>query len=330
MGKPTYFFILIITILLLTLNPTDSLAKGMAGSYIISGVAVTKRGDTLRNEQLLMYFKDKVDTLNTDWNGYYQATISWETPCPSGLKPSQINHLTKELNPKYIYFSFKNNKTKIKNEWKHFIHEGFNNQENQMKNKNLIFSIIAPFQNENIFIKLPNTYFIYAGYDNIIKVSFNKKSVKKLFLNCDNCDTIKPYRINDNEWIIRGVKVGKLNIKAKNHKEEVVALETFYVLPPPEPDVLLDGKGAESLIVKIPSQIELKVPPSIPLRITYGILKWQAKVDGQIFSGIGKYFNKEFIDYISAKRSGTILFKINYNDSFRKNEVIEIFQYSFE
>ncbi len=330
MGKPTYYFILIITILLLTLNPTDSLAKGMAGSYIISGVAMTKRGDTLRNEQLLMYFKDKVDTLNTDWNGYYQATISWETPCPSGLKLSQIKRLTKEINPKYIYFSFKNNKIKVRNDWENYMYEVSNNPDNQDKKENLIFPIIAPFQNENIFVKLPNTYFIYAGYDNIIKVSFNKKSVKNLILKCDNCDTIKPSRVNKNEWIIRGIKVGELNIKVKNEKGEEVARETFYVLPPPDPDVLLDGKSAASLIDKIPSQIELKMPSSIPLILTFMTISWEAKVDGTTFSGTGKHFNKDFIDYITAKRSGTIHFKINYRDPFREDEVFEIFQYSFE
>lgn len=330
MRKTINYIILIITIILLTINPMDGFAKGLSGSYTLSGVAMTKRGDTLRNERLLMSFNDKTDTLFTDWNGHYQVIIPYGTACPSNVKRYQLSRLTRKMNPKYISFSFNKNSVKVKNEWRRFLHANSSNPEDNVKKTNLIFPLIASSQNENIFVKLPNTYFIYAGYDNILKVSFNKKSVKNLSLECDNCDTIKPYYIYENEWIIRGVKLGELNIKVNNKKGEEVAQETFYVLPPPEPVVSLNDNSAASLIVKTPTQIALKMPPSIPLRVTFMTLKWEAKIDGKTFSGTGKYLNKDFIDYVTTKKSGTIRFKINYNDPFRENEVIEIFQYSFE
>lgn len=124
---------------MLTVKPIDSFAKGKAGSYILTGLSLSKTGDTLKNQQILMYFKDTVDTLQTDSKGYYKTKIQWATACPSGVTPWQRMRATKKYNPKYIFFSFKDTKIKIENDWKSFVSADFNNPDSQTKKENLIF-----------------------------------------------------------------------------------------------------------------------------------------------------------------------------------------------
>jgi hypothetical protein len=137
--KQRTFYILTITFALLTIKPTDSFAKGKAGSYILTGLAISRTGDTLKSQQILMYFKDKVDTLQTDSKGYYKTTIHWATACPSGVTPWQRRRATKKNNPKYIFFAFRETKIKIKNEWKSFVSADFNNPDSRTKKENLVF-----------------------------------------------------------------------------------------------------------------------------------------------------------------------------------------------
>lgn len=139
MKQTTFYYFLITTLVLLTIKPIDSFAEGRAGSYILTGLALSQTGDTLKNQIILMYFKDKVDTLQTDSNGYYKTKINWATACPSGVTPWQSRRATKKYNPKYIFFSFKDIKIKIKNDWKNFLSADFNKPDSQTKKENLIF-----------------------------------------------------------------------------------------------------------------------------------------------------------------------------------------------
>lgn len=136
--KPTPLYIFILTVLL-TVTTLDCFAKGKSGSYILTGLALSKTGDTLKNQQILMYFKDTVDTLQTDSNGYYKTKILWTTACPSGITPWQRRRAVKKHNPKYIFFSFKGTKIKIKNDWRSFVSSDFNNPDSHPKKENLIF-----------------------------------------------------------------------------------------------------------------------------------------------------------------------------------------------
>lgn len=132
-----YFFIT--SLVLLTVNPSSNFAKGNGGTYILTGLALSKTGDTLKNQVILMHFKDKVDTLQTDAQGYYKTRIKWSTACPSGMNGWQRIRATKKNNPKYILFSFNDIKIKVKNDWKFFLTVDRNIPEAEVKNENLIF-----------------------------------------------------------------------------------------------------------------------------------------------------------------------------------------------
>jgi hypothetical protein len=124
---------------LLLLKPTSSSAKGRSGTYILTGFVLSKSGDTLKNQPIVIYFKDKTDTLLTDSQGYYKTKISWSTACPSGVTPWQRRRATKKYNPKYIFFSFQNKMFKIKNDWKSFVSADSNDPDSRRRKVNLVF-----------------------------------------------------------------------------------------------------------------------------------------------------------------------------------------------
>lgn len=126
-------------LVILTINPIDSIAKGKSGHYFLTGLAISKSGDTLKNQPIIIYFKDNVDTLLTDSNGYYKVKIQWATACPSGVTPWQRRQATKKHNPKKIYFSYRDKKINIKNDWKRFVSADFSNLDSLTKTENLIF-----------------------------------------------------------------------------------------------------------------------------------------------------------------------------------------------
>ena len=138
MIKRNLYYILMSTIVLLIADPNESYSKGRSGTYLLKGFALSQTGDTLKNHKLVMYWKDKVDTLITDSKGYYETKIHWATACPSGSTFVQTRRVTKRYNPKYIYFSSIEVKIKIKNDWERFAYEDHNSG-NHMKEKNLIF-----------------------------------------------------------------------------------------------------------------------------------------------------------------------------------------------
>ena len=71
-------------------------------------------------------------------------------------------------------------------------------------------------QKENIIINTPEIEVIYVGFDNLIKISFNEKKINNIQLECEDCDTIRPIDITNNEWVIRVDKVVPITIKVLN------------------------------------------------------------------------------------------------------------------
>ena len=132
-------YILIAFFVILTIKPLESFAKGREGSYILTGFAISKAGDTLKNQQIIMSFKDVVQTLQTDSDGYYKTKVQWATACSSGKTFWQRRRANKKFNPKYIFFSFKDEKIKVKNDWKKFVSTDFNDPDRLTKRKDLTF-----------------------------------------------------------------------------------------------------------------------------------------------------------------------------------------------
>lgn len=105
----------------------------------MTGVALSENGDTLRNEKLAIDINGKIDTITTNSRGIYSTEIRWSTICPSGITLWKRSRLTKKYNPKYIYFTYKNTKIKIKNNWKNYISTNYPNSLENTKNEKLQF-----------------------------------------------------------------------------------------------------------------------------------------------------------------------------------------------
>ncbi len=136
--KPTIVYIIILTILFIV-KPLYTFALGKSGTYILTGLAISNNCDTLKNQKTLMFFRDQVDTIKTDSKGYYKIEIHWAIACTSGMTNRRSRRLTKKYNSEFIFFSFKDSRIKIKNEWESFISADFNDPNSSTKKEDLIF-----------------------------------------------------------------------------------------------------------------------------------------------------------------------------------------------
>lgn len=168
------------------------------------------------------------------------------------------------------------------------------------------------------------------GYDNIIKISFNKKRVRKISLECKSCELLEPLNNGKNEWLLRVSKIEPVNILVKNRRGKEIGNKRFIVLPPPEPLVHLDSTNAQFILKEIPNKITLELPSYIPLKAGYQVRKWTAEIDDQIFEGRGGLITKELANYIRLTNAGIIIFNINYRSANEENKIKEIFQYTLE
>ena len=194
----------------------------------------------------------------------------------------------------------------------------------------LFISFLTFSQKENINVTLPNSYIIYAGYDNVIKITFSKKRINGIFLECENCEVIKLLNSKNNEWLLRVSQSKLALIIVKNRSGKEIGRKVFSVLPPPEPVVMLDSNNAQLPLIDIPTKIALVMPKHVPLNASFHVRSWIAVVDKETFEGNGSHFTADLTNYIKTKKSGTLIFRIKYISAFGESEITEIFQYSFE
>ena len=194
----------------------------------------------------------------------------------------------------------------------------------------ILFSFSGIAQEDKAIVSLPKSYAIYVGYDNIVKISFNKRRVRKISLECESCEFIKPLNKDKNEWLLRVSEIKPVNIIVKNRRGKEIGSKSFIVLPPPKPVVHLDSLNAQFIVNDIPKRIKLKLPLSIPLNAGYQVRQWTAKIDNKIFKGKGSFITDEVVEYLKKSKTGTIVFNIFYRSAFEENEIKEIFQYSVE
>lgn len=194
----------------------------------------------------------------------------------------------------------------------------------------LFISFLTFSQKENLNITLPNSGIIYAGYDNVIKITFNKKPINGISLEGENCLLIKLDNSKKNEWVLRSSQGKTAIIIVKNKSGKEIGRREISVIQPPEPLVLLDSLNAQLPLSTIPTKIVLLVPQHIPLNASYHVRNWVAVVDKETFEGNGSLITTELINYIKTKKVGTIIFRIKYLSAFGENEITEIFQYAFE
>lgn len=109
--------ILLVLVLLFSAN---SFAKGMQGTYSITGRAYDENGELIRNGKFTVMFKDQREVVETDSLGHYRFEVSYATACPSEFRGFARRKVNRQLNPKFLTLNYGEHSLRIKNKWKKF------------------------------------------------------------------------------------------------------------------------------------------------------------------------------------------------------------------
>lgn len=121
-----------ILILLLVLISQALSAKGLLGSYKLSGY-VYQNNQPVCNQMVNIRFGDESFNIRTDSLGYYSFEVPYATACPSvvrGIKRMKANH---KLNPKFVLFEFNSQQLRIRNKWNRYRRKGIINSNLKFK-----------------------------------------------------------------------------------------------------------------------------------------------------------------------------------------------------
>lgn len=169
----------------------------------------------------------------------------------------------------------------------------------------------------------------YICYANLVEISFRNQEVKNISLECEGCDFIEKVSSVPNHWIVRVDSIVPVKLIV-NRKGKQVAESSFKVFAPPLPIVYLDGINAQSVISRLPGTIHLEPDPSVPLKITFGIVNWTIRIEDKLFSGIGKQITEEVLEYMKSITSGILKMDIKFYSPFGMKEIKEMFEFKVE
>ncbi|MFI5149884.1 MAG: hypothetical protein ACHQRM_09145 [Bacteroidia bacterium] len=109
-------FILLL-IVIYSVFPSDALAKGRKGTYVIKGAMYEKSGTKIIPNTIFIIEGQNV---MTNEKGEYSVNITWETPCSFRLNFIKKRKATRKLNPKYVYLKFGDKQQRCLNQWKKY------------------------------------------------------------------------------------------------------------------------------------------------------------------------------------------------------------------
>lgn len=113
-------------------------AKGGSGEYFISGNAYFNN-ELLKDEMLIISFKDKVWKVETNASGKFEIEIEWNITCASNISKSKRDSLNSMINPKWISIFYKGKTLEIENLWKKYAILGYSNKSEVTRKLNLNF-----------------------------------------------------------------------------------------------------------------------------------------------------------------------------------------------
>jgi len=111
-------------ILLFSAASFFSNAKGIIGSYVISGKVFDHDGHTIQNDTVTVIFKDVRHRVLTDAEGNYKFEVGFATACPSVVRGIKRRRANNELNPKRIFVQYHDNRVSLKNKWRKHTYGG--------------------------------------------------------------------------------------------------------------------------------------------------------------------------------------------------------------
>lgn len=194
----------------------------------------------------------------------------------------------------------------------------------------VLFSNSLLAQDKGVNITMPEIQLLYVGFDNLIEISFDKKSKKGVSLECVGCSRIERIDKAQNQWVIRTDSVGPVTLIAKSKKGDTLSELKLKSFEFPQPNVFIDGIGCQNAITHLPESIALKLHESIPLNIRFLIKNWEATIDNKVYKVSGSKISTEVQEVILQKKQGTALLLINYMDSSGNKSIREIIEFDIK
>lgn len=189
-----------------------------------------------------------------------------------------------------------------------------------------------PRRKEQLIVSFPYSQVVYAEFDHLIQVGYQRKKSTKSRLECDGCDTL--YRVtkdHDSPWVIRADSVGEIILKIVSKKGNVLSSRIIPVVQPPMPEIYLDGFNAQSTLTKLPEQIRVQLNKTVPKTQYYPIKRWDILINNEEwFAGHGSAIPQVVRDYMQSLGSGTIRIDISYFSATGTQRIREIFSFTLK
>lgn len=102
-------------------------AKGIAGTYSLTGKAYTANGELIRNSEIEVQINGSKEMVETDSLGNYHYKVDYKMVCPSEFKGLRRRRTDNKINPKYISFKYADQEVLMKNKWRKYRTRGESN-----------------------------------------------------------------------------------------------------------------------------------------------------------------------------------------------------------
>ncbi|XOV67963.1 MAG: hypothetical protein ACFHU9_02095 [Fluviicola sp.] len=184
-------------------------------------------------------------------------------------------------------------------------------------------------QNE-VVLSLPNSNALYVGYTNVVEMSFKKRKIKNITVECDYCDTLIQDSKIKSEWMIKAGDSTHLTLTAKRKNGKVIGKQKFKVMSPPTPTLFLDSGNAKSTITTILHFLRAKYEPHVPLHTMFVTINWEIQIGDTFFRGIGASLTDEMRDTMKKEKEGVAIIVAKISGLHGYYLVKEIFEFAIE
>lgn len=179
-------------------------------------------------------------------------------------------------------------------------------------------------------ISLPKLNLMYFGYDNVVEVSFSKRKIKNLRIECDYCDTIRPNPKASTTWFIKPGDSSHLTLTLIRKNGKIAGKQTFKVFTPPTPTMYLDTSRAQGMITSFPKSLKVKHEPHVPLHTVFLTRNWEIRIGNKTFKGAGSEISEEVHDQMKLEQTGVMIISGKFMGPLGSFELKEIFEFAIE
>lgn len=193
----------------------------------------------------------------------------------------------------------------------------------------LLITTSSLCQNE-VVISLPEVSPMYFGYFNAVEISYKKKKIKNISVECDYCDTIKQHPKISTHWLIMPGDSSHLTLTVKRKNGKVVGKQKFKVFTPPLPNMYLDNINTQSTITSVPKSLRVKYEPYVPLHTVFMTRNWEIEIGEETFKGSGSGITEEVHNQLKKEGIGVMVISATFVGPYGPFLLKDIFEFAIE